>query len=236
MSIPKPSQYECDNMQNGDIVMVQRRPFLYKWFRDTFQKDKIKIKIRPVLTSDDRIEVYQEDCTLVFSWEINGKSEYNDEVPYYIGYNGRFSKKINKLPTLQVGSENTYIMLQNKLSILIPTTYLRDAINKMDNVRNNIDVERQMQQAIKFSRYKGDFFKKRCKELNLSEWVLTYCSICGNSVKIKFDNDKLHIVNTCDCGNTQILEEDITWDTVAYLFNSQVQPLIAKKYKEFWKI
>lgn len=236
MSIINPSQYDCDNSQKGDLVIIKRRPKLYKWYRDRFLKDKIKLKIRQRWDSDDRIEVYQEDCTLVFKWEIQGKSEYVNEVPYILGFNNKYSKYGKRLQTIQFGSENISIVTKHGLSLLIPTMYVRSGLDKLDNTRKNIDEERQIQQALKFARYKGDFFKKRCKELNLDGWSISYCSVCGKPLRIEFDKEEPYINNTCDCGNTVVENKDITWNTVAYIFNSQTQQYCANRYKEFWKI
>lgn len=236
MSISNPSQYDCDNSQKGDLIVIRNRPLIYKWYRDRFQKYKTKLRVRKDWISEDRIEVYQEDCTLIFSWEIQGKSIYENEIPYYIGYKGRYIPYGKKLKTLQFGSENVSIILKGGISILIPTSSIRNGLNKLDNTRKYIDEDRQIQEALRFARYKGDFFKKRCAELGLKEWVITYCNVCGNSVTVKFDKEEPYINNTCNCGNLIIKDEQITWDSVAYLFNSQIQPQIVNKYKEFWKI
>lgn len=236
MSIISPSQYDCDNAQKGDLVVVKRRPMIYRWYRKNFLKDKVKIKIRLRWDSEERIEVYQEDCALIFKWEIQGKSEFKNEVPYHLGYNSKYFKSVKKLQTLQIGSENISIVLNNGLSLLIPTSYMRNGLNKLDTAMRDIDEERQVQQAIKFAKYKGEFFKKRCKELNLDGWTISYCNVCGNPVRIEFNKEEPYVNNTCDCGNVVVKNEDIDWDTVAYIFNSQVQPHYASKYKEFWKI
>lgn len=236
MAISNPSQYECDNAQKGDLVFIRKRSSIYKWYRKWFLKDKIKINIRKDWETEERVTVYQEDCTLLFSWEIQGKSEYLDEVPYYIGFKTNFIKSGNLLKKLQFGSENICIVLKSGFSILIPTSAIRNGLNKMDNVRKDIDENRQIQQALKFARYKGDFFKKRCKELELTEWTISYCIVCGNSVKIKFDKEEPYIENCCDCGNMMVKSEPITWDTVAFWYNSRTQQPVIDKYKEFWKI
>lgn len=236
MSIINPSQYDCDNSQQGDMIVIKPRPAFYKWYRSKFLKDKIKLKVRKDWNTDDRIEVYQEDCTLLFSWEIQGTSEYKDEVPYYIGYNSRFLKYGRRLKLIQFGSENVNIVLKHGLSILIPTCYVRNGLDKLENTRKNIDTKRQIQQALKFTRYNGEFFQKRCNELDIKNWSVTYCPICGNSVNIEFDKEEPYINNTCKCGNMLTDSESITWDMVAYIFNSQTQEIIANKYKEFWKI
>lgn len=236
MSISNPSQYECDNTQRGDLIIVRPRHALYKWYRSRFQKDKIKLKIRKNWDTDEKIEVYQEDCTLIFSWEVLGKSEYLNEIPYFIGFNNRYIQKGNMLQRMQFGSENVSIVLKNGFSILIPTSSFREGLEKLDNARRGIDENRQVQEALRFARYKGDFFKNRCNELNLSEWSITYCNVCGNPIKIKFDKEEPYVVNTCKCGNMQVASEPITWDVVAFWFNRQTQKPVIDRYKEFWKI
>ena len=41
---------------------------------------------------------------------------------------------------------------------------------------------------------------------------------------------------TCKCGNMSVKSEYITWDVVAYWFNSQTQRQVVNKYKEFWNM
>lgn len=236
MPIIRPSQYDCDNAEKGDMVAVRPRPFLYKWYRKNFQKDKLILKIRKDWNSDERVEAYQEDCTLLFSWEILSKCEFKNDVPYYIGINNKYFKKKRILQLLQFGCENISIVLDNGLSVLIPTNSIRQGIQRVDNTIKHIDENRQVQEALKFARYKGDFFKKRQQELSIDEWNISYCSVCGKPVKIKFDREEPYLENTCDCGNMLVKSEPITWDIVAYWYNSQIVQPAANKYKEFWKI
>lgn len=236
MSICNPSQYECDNMKQGDLIVVQNRPLLYKWYRAHFQKDKLILNLRKDWNTSEKVKAYQEDCTLLFSWEILGKSEFIDEVPYFTGYDEKYIKGTKKLHKLQFGSENISIVLKSGLSILIPTNKVRAGLDKMDNTRQTIDEQRQIQQALKFARYKGDFFKQRQKELNKDEWIINYCIVCGNPIKIKFGEENPQVENTCNCGNMVVKNEPIDWDTVAYWFNRQINPIVIKKYKKFWEI
>lgn len=236
MPIIRPSQYDCDNAEKGDMVAIKPRPFLYKWYRKNFQKDKVILKIRKNWDSDERVEAYQEDCTLLFSWEILGRCEFNNEVPYSIGINNKYFKKRRILKSLQFGCENICMILDDGLSILIPTENFRRGIQKIDSIIKSVDINRQVQESLKFARYKGDFFKKRQQELNISEWNISYCSVCGKPVKIKFDNEEPRVDNTCECGNMLIESEPITWDMVAYWYNSQVIKPAMNKNKEFWKI
>ena len=135
MAINSPSQYECDNMKQGDLISVRQRNSLYKWYRKNFLKDKIILNIRKDWSSDERIKVYQEDCTLLFSWELLGKCEFKNEVPYFIGYNGKFIRRVKRLKILQFGSENINIVLNSGLSILINLQDIKEIFSKRD-VRN----------------------------------------------------------------------------------------------------
>lgn len=236
MAITNPSQYDCDNAQKGDLIIIKPRLAIYKWYRARFQKYKTKLKVRKDWNSDERIEAYQEDCTLIFSWEIQGRSEYNDEIPYYTGLNNKYFQYGKKLKLLQFGSENVSIVLKGGFSILIPTTAFRTGLDRLDNARKYIDENRQIQEALKFARYKGDFFKRKCEELDLKEWTITYCNVCGEPVKIKFDKEEPYVENTCKCGNMLVKNETINWDTVAYWYNRQIQKPYVDAYKEFWKI
>lgn len=236
MPIIRPSQYECDNANKGDMVVIKPRPFLYKWYRKNFQKDKVILNIRKSWDSDERIKAYQEDCTLLFNWEILSRCEFNNEVPYNIGINNKYFKKRMTLKSLQFGCENICIILDSGLSILIPTENFKRGIQKVDSTIKNIDINRQVQESLKFSRYKGDFFKKQQQKLDIKEWNISYCSVCGNPVKIKFDKESPYVENTCSCGNMFIENESITWDMVAYWYNSQVIKPAINKNKEFWNI
>lgn len=236
MSITNPSQYECDNAQPGDLFFIKHRGIIYRWYRDKFLKDKIKVYINENWNTDKKIPVYQEDCTLIFKWELQGRSEFENEVPYYIGFNNKYISYGKRLKRLQFGSENVSIILKGGFSILIPIEFIRNGLLKLDNTRQYIDRERQVHTALRFARYKGDFFKKRCAELNLSEWDISYCTLCGKPLKFKFDKEEPYMENQCTCGNMILKDEPINWDTVAYWFNSQTHQPFIDKYKEFWKI
>lgn len=236
MSMPNPSQYDCDNMKQGDMIVVTYRNPLYRWYRDRFHSDKIKIKVRVSWDSDEKVERYQEDCTLLFSWEVLSRYDIEDTVPYYLGYNNNILKIPKKLQDLQFGLENTKLTLKSGITILLPTQYLRTGITKLDEIGNSIDEKRQIEQALKFARYNGEFFKNRVQELNIKLWDISYCNVCGKPISIDFSKDNPHIYNKCECGNTKITEEDINFDVVAYWYNRQISDVVRSKYKEFWKI
>lgn len=236
MSIVNPSQYDCDNMEQGDMIVVKYRNPIYKWYRDKFQTDKIKIHVRVNWDTDEKVERYQEDCTLLFSWEILGKCDMKDTVPYFTGYNNKLIKIPKKLQNLQFGTENTQLTLKSGINILLPTQYIREGITKLDSITSAVDEQRQIKQALKFARYNGEFFKKKVQELDIKIWDISYCNVCGKSISIDFSNEEPHIYNRCECGNTKLQEEDINYDMVAYWYNRQVVDVIRNRYKEFWKI
>lgn len=236
MPIVRPSQYDCDNAEKGDMIAIKPRPFLYKWYRKNFLKDKIILKVRKSWDSDDKIEAYQEDCTLLFSWELLSRCEFNNDVPYNIGINNKYFRKRRTLKSLQFGCENMCMILDNGLSILIPVENIKRGIQKVEDISKTVNINKQVQESLKFARYKGEFFKKRQQELEIKEWNISYCSVCGKPVRIGFDKEEPYVENTCDCGNMLIESEPITWDMVAYWYNSQVVKPAMNKNKEFWKI
>lgn len=236
MAINQPSQYECDKAEPGDTIIIRKRNFLYRWYRDIFQKHKIKLKVRKDWTSNERIECYQEDCTLLYKWEVQGQVSYDDEIPYRTGYRGTILGSAKKLNKVKFGSENILFILHSGLTFIVPTSLIRDGLSKMDNIRNNIDLDRQVHEALKFARFKGDYFKNKCAELNKEYWPISYCSVCGDPVKIEFREEGPYVNNTCKCGNMSVKSEYITWDVVAYWFNSQTQRQVVNKYKEFWNM
>lgn len=236
MAIVNPSQYDCDNMEQGDLIVVKYRNPIYKWYRSNFQKDKIKIKIRVNWGSNEIQEAYQEDCTLLFSWEVYGKYEMKDTVPYYLGYKNRFIKLNKKFQNIVFGNENINLILKNGLSILVPTRQIREGIRQLDTTTGSINEQKQVKEALKFARYNGDFFEKRVKELDIKSWDISYCTLCGKPTRIDFSNDKPHIYNECDCGYVKTKDEEVNYDVVAYWYNRQVVDVIKNRYKEFWKI
>ena len=54
MAIQQPSQYDIDNMKEGDTVYVIPRNFLYKWYRQKFT-DKIKLNIPYIDKSNNKV-------------------------------------------------------------------------------------------------------------------------------------------------------------------------------------
>ena len=236
MAVNSPSQYECDNAEKGDMIIVKYRNPIYKWYRKNFLKNKVIINVRKDWNSDIKIKQYQEDCVLIYSWELQSKVSYDNEVPYFLGYNDLFIKHTKNLKMMHIGLENVSITLSGGMSILIPTKYFRDGLNKIDSIIQSTNEQRLIREQLKFARYKGSFFEKRQKELGVNEWILTYCSVCGNPIKIEFNGNTPHISNTCTCNNMVIKEEDITWDMVAYWYNRQTSDIIKSQYKEFWKM
>lgn len=236
MSIKNPSQYQCDNMQQGDILFVQHRSPFYKWYRKNYQKDKTIIYARKYFDSDNKVPYYQEDCTLFFSWEIWSRYVEKEKVPYNIGIKDILLKKVKTLNKLQVGIENISIELQSGVTLLLPTNSIRHAISKMDELRTNIDIERQVKESLRFARYNGEFFKRKSAELNLREWNISYCPVCGKPIKIKFKKGEPYLKNACVCGNMLVKDNKLQWNDVAYWFNRQLPGITLNRYKEYWKI
>ena len=57
MSIQQPSQYQVNNMEQGDIIFVRKQKLLYRIFRKLFL-DKPKIKVRKSWDTENEYNIY----------------------------------------------------------------------------------------------------------------------------------------------------------------------------------
>lgn len=237
MPIIQPSQYDCDNMQTGDIVFVKTVGTMYKYFRKWFLKDKVKIKVRHDWSDDSKYdEYYQEDCVLIYAYEVACIQKY-DDVPCNISrsLNAGVSKTI-KLDLLQIGLYNVQIVLDKHTTLTLPTHYFQQAIDKNIEIMKNVEDSRKIQEAIKFQKYKGEYFKKYVIDNNIDTWNALYCAICGNKIEFKFNQDGIQINNCCSCGTTKFPLDNITYDEFSLWYANQVitHPEVDNYYGKFW--
>ena len=62
MAIQMPSQYQCNNMEQGDLIYVKQRNILYRLYRSIFQSNKTILKVRKDWTEPAKYSYYyQED-------------------------------------------------------------------------------------------------------------------------------------------------------------------------------
>ena len=233
MAINNPSQYDCDKMKPGDIVYITKRNFLYKLYRKYFMKDKIKILVRRdwVKEKPDYDEYYQEDCILIFAYELQCKQEYKDEVACKISF-----KNLNKLvllKNLKVGLYNIQLMFNN-ICITLPTNVVENALNKNKYLLKSIDNNQLIYEQLKFQKYKGETFRKIVKNRNIKEWTFNYCFLCGKPLTFCFEDDNIILKNYCECDNTTINMDKISYDEFAIWYNSQIDKKILQKYNNFW--
>ena len=237
--IIQPNQYQIDNKETGDIVYVVNRPFWYKLFRQYFLKDLQKVKIKynqqdVFSTSLRNVEAYQEDCILIHDYEYMCQQVFTNNIEYTKnkGMNNQGKKYI--LPELRVTLYNIQLTLPNNEVINIRLDEIKKAMELNDKLYKQIDKQKQTSQAVKFLKYKGDFFKNTVLKRKIKQYIPMYCSVCGKPVKFKFKKDLIQVENSCNCGNTTIQHNTLTYDEFAIWFASQVEPLVKQRLYKFW--
>ena len=236
--IKQPSQFECDKMEKGDVVYVQKVGTLYNWYRKLFKKNAPKIKVRrnweePIVYD----EYYQEDCILIYAYEVACEKIYNKEVICeYTHHSKLFNRKeVIALPKLQIGLYNMTVTLPNLDSLTIPISVVSNAINTNSRTLKAFDDNRKVQEAIKFEKYKGSYFKKYVEDNNIDSWVFLHCAYCGKPSRFIFKDDCVMVENDCDCDNLHINFNKLSYDEFALWYASNVNlPKVIKKYNEFW--
>lgn len=236
MPIKNPSQYQCDQMEMGDIVFIKSRTRLYKFIRKYFMKDKIKIKVRDGWTEPVKYKIYyQEDCTLMFAWDIACMKCYNNCVPLMFSNNPKEpGYKTIILKSLNVGLYNTQLVFKNNKTLTIPTNWLEQGIKYNENQMKNIKDERMIRETLKYSNIKGQTFKNIVNQDKIEEWIPSYCTLCGKPVIFKFESDQVVIDNKCECGMNKLNMNILTYDEFALWYLTQVNEQVKKEYKKFW--
>lgn len=236
MAIPQPSQYQVDNMQQGDIVYVKKQNLLYRIYRKLFLH-RPTIKVRKDWSDDctDYFLYYQEDCTLLYYYEVACVQQYENEVPVLIGTNeGKKTLSTQTLKSLQVGLYNAMLNFNNGITITIPVDYFNDANRKNTMLLKQIDDSRIISDLLKFQRYKGNYFKKVVQDNNIKKWKASYCSVCGKPIEFIFKKDKVVIDNKCVCGEVILDKKEFSYDELAIWYYNQTNPIVKKVYDEFW--
>ena len=209
--------------RDGDVVFVRKVGWLYAFLRKYFISNKPKIKVRrnwvePAIYD----EYYQEDCTLIYAYEVACIQKY-ENVLCNISRDVNASKfKTIKLPLIQVGLYNTQIVINKHLTLTIPTYYFHKAIDNNTEKLRQIEDGRKVQDAIKYQKYRGSYFSKRAKDYDITSWSPVYCSICGEPVEFEFLDNKVIIHNHCKCGTLDFPLEDISYDEFALWYTNQV--------------
>ena len=236
MPIKNPSQYECDQIKDGDVIFVRQRSRLYKFIRDKYLKDKVKLKIKDVSGETQEYKsYYQEDCTLYYAWDLACIKTYKDCVPVLLSRNpGKFPYKTAILDSLNIGLLNVQLIFKSGKTLTIPVNWFDQGIKYNENIMKNIKDDRMVKSLIKFSPIKGNTFINIIKEENIEKWVPSYCTLCGKPVIFNFTEDKVVIDNKCSCGFNKLNMLELTYDEFALWYLSQTNEYIKDKYKKFW--
>ena len=141
MPIMNPSQYDCDNMEIGDVVFIKPRSFLYRFIRNHFYKDKLKIKVRDGWNEPTKYKIYyQEDCTLMYAWDIACMKQYENCVP--VIYSNRLNSTIKNLSSEKCLSQTEV----EKIKSILESVEITEKMARKEHVKNikqNI-VEKQL--------------------------------------------------------------------------------------------
>lgn len=236
MAIQQPSQYQVDNMQQGDIVYVKQRQLLYRLYRKLFtNKPKIKVKKYFAENCDEYNTYYQEDCTLLYYYEMACIQQYDNEVPAMVSINGgKTNVSVQVLKSLQIGLYNAILSFNNGVTITVPMDYFNDASRKNNATMKQINDKRVVEELLKFQRYKGSYFQKYVQDNKLKKWKVAYCSVCGKPVEFNFKKDKVVVDNKCVCGELKLDKMEYTYDELSIWYYNQTNPNVKKIYDEFW--
>lgn len=236
--IVQPSQYQIDNKDKDDIVYFVKRPFWYKLYRKYFLKNLNKVKIKlsylQATASNAYIEQYQEDCVIIHDYEYLCQQIFINEIEYTKngGINGGGKKYI--LPKLAVTLYNMQITLDTGQIINLPLNKIKAAMEKNEEIYNQLDIQKQIDQSIKFLKYKPQYFKDVINKRHIKQYIPMYCNVCGKPVKFKFNKQGVKIENNCNCGGTVIEKESMTYNEFAIWFASQTQPILKQRLEQFW--
>lgn len=238
MPIMNPSQYDCDRMEIGDVVVIKSRSPLYKFIRKHFHKDKLKIKVRDGWTEPIKYRIeYQEDCTLMYAWDIACLKKYENCVPCAISKDPKdIGRKVKLLKSLNIGLYNVQIVFQDNTTLTLPTTWFDQGIKYNETTLRDIKDDRMLQETLRFSNIKGQTFKNIVLNDEIKEWIPSYCNICGKPVIFKFNEkpDKVVIDNQCSCGVTKLKMKELSYDEFSLWYLTQLNEDIKNIYKKFW--
>lgn len=237
MSISQPSQYDVDNMEPGDMIYVTPRSSLYKWYRKLFKKDLLKLRVKRDIEkyTAGYDEYYQEDCTLIYAYENSCIQKYEDDVLVGVTHIKKKSKITTiKLKVLQISLYNVTMTLPDGTTYILPLDYIENAMQKNQMILKQCDKQKLIKDALKFQKYKGDYFYNYSREHNIKVWNSSYCSICGKPIKMYFKKDKVEIKNMCECGFNKLDLPEMSYDEFANWYAAQTDKIVKDRFKEFW--
>lgn len=235
----QPSQYDCDNMQFGDVVVVRHVGWMKKLYRYLFKPYLPQIRVRRSWKSSDvnnYVTYYQEDCTLFYNFELRCVQRFED-IPCNIEesiFGVKFVQQTS-LQLLEVGLYNVVIKLNDRI-VSIPTHYFQEALDRNKLELDRVDDDRKLVEAVKFLRYKGDYFKNYSVEHNITEWTGEYCIDCGKPIIFVFMDDEVRINSYCECGCSIPSVNRLSYDEFAIWYHKQTSdfPRLAEYYGKTW--
>lgn len=232
-----PSQYDCNNMKPGDSIYVSRKPLWYRIVRHLFLKDKVKLNIKEYITDECKTYKthYQEDCILIYDYEKKCTFSYENSIPVtLINSKGKIIRDKQTLDNMIVSLDTIAFKISKDLTIRIPSVNIKSAIEKVQQTFKQIDNSRLVEEQIRYLKYKGKDFKQIYIDKGITSWNVSYCSVCGNPIEYKFNDDGVIIKNKCNCGNTVLNLKFLTWNEFAVWYASQTTPSVKKLYQKFW--
>ena len=228
-----PSQYDCDNLEKGDMILIKERPWLEKLIRKLFFKDKIILKIKE---GEKITYAYQEDCILMYAWDLLAVQVYDNKIPCMFSKNpNKTGYKTELIKSLRIGTLNMQIVFKDDNTLTIPMIDIVNAIDQNRRILKEIKDDRMIQESVKYLRYKGSYFKNYCSKYNITEWIPSYCYLCGEPVVFKFniENDLVNIENKCTCGRNNLSLNKLSFDEFAIWYAGAGEDN-KKYYNKFW--
>ena len=226
-----PSQYECDNLEDGDMIIIKDRTWLYKIVRKIFSKNKLILRIK---NNNEEVYAYQEDCILMYDWDLKALQILDNEIPcLFSNHPDKAGYKSELIKSLRIGTLNIQIVFRNNKTITIPVSPFIKAIKKNEEIIKNIKDTRMVKESIKYLRYKGDYFKNYVKQYNITKWIPNYCYLCGNPIVFEFTDNKININNQCTCGKNKLSVNQLDYDEFAIWYAGNGED-IKKYYSKFW--
>ena len=234
MSIPQPSQYQCDNMEDDDVLYVCTRSNLYKFIRDKFRKNLIKLRVRDKTTGEIK-EYYQEDCYILSSKDILGIQKFTDTVPFSLYVcNGKYNIGTFLLKEVEVGTHNMQLIFRNGITIAFPISFIDNALKNQKEIYKTLDTRKLIAQRLKYQKYDGKIFREIVNKRKIHNWNIIYCSVCGEPVEYEFLDNKIVIHNFCSCGNITVDKKEISYDEFSVWYCTQTDEKMMKRNKNFW--
>lgn len=235
----KPTQYELNNLNEHDMVVIIQRTFLYQLLRKLFNSNPDFVTVNSYVINGKYIQnkpqqFYAEDCLIVYDYEVICQHEYKQDVYYNLSKYPMAVGKRYKARKLSVSLYNINMEFEDGMIITIPLQPIELCIAKNKQKLQEMNKDKLIEQNLKFMRYKGETFRDIVKERKIRQWTCSYCSICGKPVQFIFHKDVINIINKCECSNTKLDLTEMTYDEFAIWYAGQTDNIIKKRLDKFW--